>query len=134
MIRDSLYHKCLRVSAVLCACVLVFQSGYIGTEELSRTTTRYMANTIGMFASVQENELNVITAELTKQQTALDERERALREREIDAQARDTSGDYSVSDFVMSGMLLLLLLLIVMNYLFDFMRARARLRTYANAT
>ena len=46
-------------------------------------THSYLANAIGVGASVQPTELNQYTAQLTERETALDAREAALREREI---------------------------------------------------
>lgn len=132
MIRDTLYHKLLRVSALLLACVVGFQSSFfLQTSALSRSTTEYMASVVGMSAGVVPNELNLITSELTQQKRTLDERERALSEREIDAQAKDGSDSFRFSDFILSSILLLLVMLIVMNYLFDYLRARSELKTYA---
>lgn len=134
MISESLYHKSLRVSAVLLAAVVVFQSGFIGgTGDLARYAKEQVANVIGISATVETNELNTITAELTKQREDLRVREQALTEREIAAKVSDRPSSVDVSDFILSAILLLLVILIALNYLFDFMRARSEFRTHAGA-
>ncbi len=131
MISHSLYHKSLRVSAVLVASVLVFQSGLFipGTALLSLSARHYVANVIGISASVETTEISALTAELTRRGQELDQRESALTAREIDAQARDVGTSFDASDYLLSAILLLLLLLITANYFFDFMRERARKHT-----
>ncbi len=122
MMRHSLYHKILRVSAVLVAVVLVFQSGVFlsGTEGLSLSTREYVANVIGISASIESTELNTMTAEFTKRMQELDERER-----EINARAEGGGSRVDYSDYILSTILFLLLILIVTNYVLDFVRARS---------
>ena len=124
MTSDSLYHRILRVSAVVVALVLVFQSGLISdtTAELSRTTEFYMANAVGMSAKVEPTELNEMTAQLTAQKTLLDQREAALREREISIEFGNGGTDYST--YVLASVLFILLVLILLNYALDYLRYR----------
>lgn len=133
--RHSLYHKSLRVSGVLVGLVLLFDSGMLTstTETLSLQTRQYIATAVGMYAAVEENELNALTGALSERQRALDAREAALREREIDAQAQDTSAaPLDISSYILSALLFLILVLIVLNYIFDWMRARKAALNYAN--
>jgi hypothetical protein len=118
------YHKLLRVSILLVALLLVFDSGLVMpiTEELSDGTINYVANSIGIFAGVPENELNVITAELTARERELDGREAELAEREI--ASRDFGNERDLSVYVLSIILFILTVLIVLNYAMDWIRVR----------
>ena len=119
------YHRILRSSAVLCAVVLVFQSGVLslGTQVLALHAERYVASTVvSMSASVPENEFNVVTAGLALRQKSLDERERALNNR-----ALEVSGAASeTTTLLLAATLLVLLVLIVLNYVLDFLRSRKK--------
>lgn len=135
--QGTFYHKFLRMSVLLFAVVLLFESGFLfeGTKDLSEGTFRYVASVVGITASVQPTELNEITAELTKRKTELDEREEVLRGREIDARALDRSDvtfNNSFSTYIMSIILFVMLVLIVLNYVFDFIRERRKIMTHAN--
>lgn len=88
-----------------------------------------MATVIGIGASVAPTDVNMLTAELTKQRLDLDARERLLRENEN--KAAEGGFTFDVMDFILSGILLLLLTLIVLNYIFDFVRARTVARSSA---
>lgn len=132
MYTPTLYHKFLRVSALVVGLVLLFQStSTVTSSPLLSDARTYLANAVSVTVGVEPTELNMITAGLTKRSTELDAREAALREREINARATD-GGDSSLvfSNYVLSTLLLLLLVLIVMNYIFDFIRARG-LKKYA---
>jgi len=69
MFNSSTYHSFLRVSSLVCALVLVFESGLVNeaTIKVSTGTHEYLANAIGASASVEPTELNQITAALTEQ-------------------------------------------------------------------
>lgn len=127
MMEHTTYHKVLRVFAVVFALVLVFESGLVSksTIKLSQNAHMYVANAVGMSASVQPNELNQITAVLTQREKELDEREAALEEREIAINLStngDTDSDKAV--FILSSILFILLVLILLNYTLDYLRAR----------
>ncbi len=128
------YHKFLRVSAVVFATVLVFDSGIFFpiTKEISNTTFNYVASVgSGMFASVPPNEINTLSAQLAEQQRNLDAREVALKEREISARNYATNNsDYSV--YILSTILFILTILIVFNYVLDWNRFRRM--THENQT
>lgn len=128
---DSLYRVLLRVSALTLAFVLLFQSGLLNpvTQELASNAGLYVANTIGMTAAVQPTELSTMTAELTKMQTDLEARERALAEREIEVALNGGGGVGDLSTFVLAGVLFILLVLILLNYVLDYLRGR-RAETY----
>lgn len=126
MVTHTFYHKCLRVLILFFTTALIFQGN--GTS-FSRVGTylearMLIANVISMSASVTPNEFNVITAELTKRSTELDQREAALKEREINARAFGDTASLDVSQYLLSAVLLLLLVLITMNYVFDYIRMR----------
>lgn len=134
MKQDSNYHKILRVSAVVCALTLVFESGLLNsaTAQLSQNTHSYLASTIGMSASVQPTELNKMTAALTERDRDLSVREAALNEREIAIKLETSSGsndDRAV--YILASILFILLVLIVLNYTLDYLRARERLEVKA---
>lgn len=126
MIQDSIYHRLLRVSAAVGAVVLLFESGLVmeSTAQLSQNTHRYLANAVGMTAGVEPNEFNVITAELTAQKYALEQREAALREREIAIDFSGTQDSNQRSTYIIAGLLSIILILIVLNYALDYVRLR----------
>lgn len=123
--QSSSYHRVLRVSALVVAFVLLFQSGLVleSTRQLSLNTQNYLANAIGMSASVEPTELNTLTAELTAQRLALSAREAAVSEREIAVNLAQ-GGSSQRSTYVLSAILFILLVLIIINYGLDFLRSR----------
>lgn len=123
--RNSMYHRILRVSAVVCALVLLFESGlaHRSTAQISQNTHSYLANAIGMSASVEPTELNTLTAELTKQKLALDSREAELREREIQVKLNG-GDDNEQATYILASVLFVLLVLIILNYGLDYIRAK----------
>lgn len=123
---ESMYHRVLRVSAVVCALVLLFESGLVhqSTAYLAQNTHHYLAQAVGMSASVEPTELNTMTAELTKQKSALDAREAALREREIEIGLNGGERPNETSTYVLASILFALLVLIVINYTLDYVRAK----------
>lgn len=132
--QNTLYHKSLRVSALLFALLLLFESGLLfnGADELTDSTILYVANVVGITASVAPTELNEITAELTKRETELDAREREINARALDTANTSKTTDYST--YILSAILFVMLLLIVFNYALDFMRERRQMFTHANTT
>jgi len=82
-----------------------------------------------MSVGVAPNELNTITAELTKQRTVLAQREELIQEREIElglnSSARaDSSGGGDRVTYVLAAILFVQLVLIVLNYALDYLRTR----------
>jgi hypothetical protein len=128
--QNSYYHRCLRVSAVVFALLLVFESGLVheSTATLSVGTHQYLANAIGMSASVEPTELNQLTAELTVQKRALEAREAALREREIAVNLANDSSSNQRTTYVLASILFILIVLILLNYILDYRRDRGRSR------
>lgn len=127
--RNSTYHKTLRICAAIVTLVLVFDSGLLSpiTKQLSNQTQLHLASVIGVGAAVEPTELNLMTAELTKQKAALDKRESALREREITvnvARTKEGSNSNQVSTYLISVLLFIILVLMVLNYVLDFTRER----------
>lgn len=120
------YHRVLRVSAVVCAVALVFESGLLSesTAQISRGTEAYLANAIGMSASIQPTELNQYTAALTQKERELQAREAALREREISVNLPDGGASGDTTTYVLASVLFILLVLILLNYTLDYLRAR----------
>lgn len=121
----SLYHRVLRVSLVVVAFVLVFDSGMLLpiTKQLSNNTISFVASSaVGMFARVEPNELNQITAQLTQRELELDAREASLNEREIATRefGNGASPDYSV--YVLTIVLFMLTVLVLFNYYLDWRR------------
>jgi hypothetical protein len=107
---------------VIVATILTFVSGAVtDTRYLAVSTEKYLANAVGMYASVPENEINVLNAQLTQKSAELDRRER-----EIDARGKDTP---FITDprtiYALSLILLVQLALILTNYALDFKRARS---------
>ena len=126
-LQNTNYHRVLRVSAAVFACILVFESGILfkSTALLSEHTHQYLANAVSMSASVQPTDLNTVTAELTKQKQLLDAREAALREREIAVELNGSQNQNGT--YVTASILFVLLLLIVTNYVLDYLRSRRSL-------
>lgn len=124
---ETLYHKMLRISLPVVAVVLLFDSGLVFpiTQQLSRNTQTYLANSIGIYAQVEPNELNTITAELTRRQQELDDREARLRE--IEARDFGTTDTSNFSTYILSAILFMLTVLIVVNYALDWHRTRVRI-------
>jgi hypothetical protein len=122
----SLYHRTLRVSAVVVAFMLVFDSGMISpvTRQFSSAAYYYVADAItGVTASIPATDTNTRSAELNAWQQSLQEREAAIQARTVPA--RDfggTSSNYSV--YILSAILFILTVLIVLNYIMDFVRSR----------
>lgn len=128
-LRNTAYHKFLRSVSLLGALVLLFDSGLFSpvTKELSDSTENYLASVISVGASVAPNDLNTITAELTKQKTDLDEREQSLAERERQIQVNlnsDNNSSLNISTYILSVLLFVIIVLITLNYALDFVRYR----------
>lgn len=124
----SLYHSILRVSVLVCAIALVFESGVVSesTAVLSQNTHSYLANAVGMSAGVAPTELNQYTAQLTQRERELSAREAALSEREIAvslATAPGTDGNQRAT-YILASILFILLVLILLNYTLDYLRLK----------
>lgn len=132
--QTTLYHSLLRISAVVFAVALVFDSGMAlpVTKQLSEGTQQYVANMVSVSVGIPENEINTITAELTQQKLALEAREQELIEREISLSNNETTEASDVSTYILSTILFILLVLIVLNYGLDYVRMR-RLSEQAHA-
>ena len=127
--RDSLYHKILRVSAAVATLVLVFVSGLVSerTANLASQTQSHLANAVGVSVGVEETELNRITAALTERERTLAERELALEQREIDVGIRTDAGEpvRSVNTTLILVILLsIIIVLLLLNYILDYLRYR----------
>ncbi len=127
----SNYHKILRISLVVCAFMLVFDSGIVSesTSKLSNGTQNYLANAVGMTASVEPTELNLLTAELTSREKELSAREAAIREREIDIGINNGGQAADYSTYLLASILFVLLVLILLNYVLDYLRSREEAKT-----
>ena len=126
MIRQSMYHRVLRVLSVVTAFVLLFESGLIhqSTATISNDTHMYLANAVGVNASVNPTELNQFTAALTQKEQELEKREAALQEREVAVTLLANSPASNRSVYVLAGILFIMLVLIVLNYALDYLRVR----------
>ena len=134
MMEFTLYHKLLRISSVVLAAALVFQSGLLSntTALMATQTQSYLANSVGVFVGVEATELNTITAGLTAKELALDAREQELKQREIAVGIDQGNGSTKdVTTFVMGLVLFIVVLLLVLNYALDYFRYRdAKKRTF----
>lgn len=129
--QDTLYHSLLRISMVVVAVALVFDSGLFSpvTKQLSSDTKLYLAQAVGMYAAIEPNELNTITAELTAREQELAKREAALTEREIAVDLdQSPATSTTMSTWVMSLLLFIILVLVILNYILDFWRGRQLLQ------
>jgi hypothetical protein len=120
---DGFYHKLLRISIVVLALVLVFDSGiiYEETKYLSDLAQGHVASVVGVTVGVAPNELNQLTTRITELEGEL-----AAKERLIAVNIRDNSEDNLVdwSTLILSIILFILLTLILLNYYLDFTRGR----------
>ena len=137
--RYSHYHRFLRVSAVVLAAVLVFESGLFSraTIPLAQKANDYLANVVGISASVQPTELNKYTAALTQKEQELNAREAALREREISIglSVKDTANTQNdTTIYILTSILFILLILILLNYILDYLRYREEKRVQTTKT
>ena len=124
------YRSFLRVSMLVMACVLVFDSGILFpiTKQLSDQTGAYLASVgagVGATASVEPTEINTLSAQIADRQRTLDAREAALREREIAARSYEESAVTDYSTYIISVILFILTVLLVLNYAMDWSRTRA---------
>jgi len=124
---NSNYHRVLRVSALVFAITLVFESGLLSktTANLSQNTHLYLANAVGMSAGVAPTELNQYTAALTQKERELTARESALQEREIAVDLNQGGATAnSTATYLLASILFILLLLILLNYVLDYLRQK----------
>ncbi len=122
--RHTPYHATLRVSAALVALGLLFVSGVVNqtTALIAEDAAQNIATAIGMSLGVTPNELNQITAVLTEREQQLNQRETAIRDREIELGLAAGSSGTDTSTYILSAILFILLLMIVFNYILDFSR------------
>lgn len=122
----SAYHRILRISALTLALVLLFDSGLVVpvTKKLSHNTQLYLANAVGVNASVARTDINTLSAEIAERDRQLDQREAALKAREIEVGLNTNKQNTIDSTFIMSVVLFILIVLIVLNYVLDFLRER----------
>ena len=124
----STYHRILRVSSLVCALALVFESGMLlsSTAVLSQNAHSYLANAIGVSVGVAPTELNQYTAQLTAKERELQAREAALSEREIavNLNTRTGSEGNDRATYLLAGVLFILLVLILLNYTLDYLRLK----------
>ena len=120
------YHRILRVSLLVSAIALVFESGILSqsTAQLSAGTQLYLANAIGMSAAVQPTELNQYTAKLNAMEQDLAAREAALREREISVELSGGPLNNQSTTYILASILFILLVLILLNYVLYFLKVR----------
>ena len=132
--KHSMYHRLLRISAVVMAVTLVFDSGKFlpGTHLISQTTQEYLANAVSVQVGVAPTELNTLTAQVTERLHELDEREAAITERELNIGITDSTAPAQVdlSTYILSTILFILVVLIVLNYILDYLRERRRAEIY----
>ncbi len=123
---NTTYHSVLRIVSMTLAIMLLFDSGILSpvTHTLSENTQIYLAQSIGMYAGVEPNDINTLTAQLTQKERELNERESALAQREISVSLEKPTVGTSYSTYILSVILFLILVLLVLNYVLDFLRSR----------
>jgi len=117
----------LRISTLCLALLLLFDSGLLNpvTADISKNAQLYLANSIGMQASVTPTDLNGYTAQLTQRERLLAQRENDVAAREIKVSTENGfAGSTNYSTYIMSALLFILLVLVLMNYILDYMRIR----------
>lgn len=123
------YRSFLRISVLVAAIVLVFDSGVALpiTKELSDNTIVYLANVgsgVGATATVPANEYNELSAQIAKEQQRLSALDEELRAREITSRTYDTETQTDYSTYIMSVILFILTVLLVLNYAMDWARVK----------
>lgn len=112
---------------MIVALLLVFDSGVLFpvTKQLSDNTLQYLGSVgTGVFASVPQNEINTLTAQISERERALDARESQLQEREIAARRYETTSGPDYSTYIISFILFILSVLMVLNYAMDWTRVK----------
>lgn len=129
-LEQSIYHKVLRVSCVVLAAVLVFESGLLAntTARLADETGMYLANAVGVYVGVPENGVNNLTTRIAELEQEVGRKDAQLRDRDLALGLGGSAGSSSTSTFVLAGILFIMLVLIVLNYALDYVRTR---ETYA---
>lgn len=129
LIEHTLYHSMLRIAVCVIALALVFDSGLIvaATANISNNTQLYLANAVGVNASVAPTEVNQLTARITELEGELQTREREIA---VNLNKNDNAGAFDKSTFVLSIILFILLVLIVLNFTLDYLRMRNPDRLY----
>ncbi len=125
-LEQSVYHKVLRVSSVVLAAVLLFQSGFFTpvTAHLADRTQQYVANAVGVYVGVPENDTNRLTTRIAELEAQVVDQSTQLRERDLETGLRDGLGGSQTTTYLLSGILFIMLVLIVLNYALDFYRSR----------
>ncbi len=120
-LEKTVYHSILRIALVVFAFLLVFDSGIISskTSEMSMSTQNYLANAIGINASVTPTEVNQLTARITQLEGEVSEKDR-----QINVNLNTSESGMDKSTLVLSIILFILLVLILLNYLLDYLRMR----------
>lgn len=129
LIEHTLYHSMLRIAVCVIALALVFDSGLIvaATANISNNTQLYLANAVGVNASVAPTEVNQLTARITELEGELQTREREIA---VNLNKNDNAGAFDKSTFVLSIILFILLVLIVLNFTLDYLRMKNPDRLY----
>ena len=123
-----MYRSFLRIGILVSAITLLFDGGFVVpiTKQLSNNTFQYLGSVgSSMLASVEPNEINTLTAEITARQRELDARESALRAREIETRdfGQESSTEYST--YIIATVLFILTVLLLLNFAMDFARIRS---------
>ncbi len=119
----------LRIAVCVIALALVFDSGLIvaATANISNNTQLYLANAVGVNASVAPTEVNQLTARITELEGELQTREREIA---VNLNKNNNAGAFDKSTFVLSIILFILLVLIVLNFTLDYLRMKNPDRLY----
>lgn len=123
MVQDSNYHRVLRISSVVCAAVLLFESGLLSssTAALSQNTHRYLANSISTAASFESG---IVAPELTAQRNSSGEIVSTPSESEVGTVFSESTAPNQRATYIIAGLLFILLTLVVLNYALDYLKKR----------
>ncbi len=122
-LQTSVYHRTLRLLAVVTVCVLVMDSGLAlpQTAALSDQAQQYLLAAVGVHVGVAPNDVNVLTARITELEQELGARDRVIPV----SISQPESGSFNTSTFLLSLILFMQLVLIVLNYILDYTRGRS---------
>lgn len=128
MDQSLLYRSLLRVSVVVTAIVLLFQSGLVDdrTTVVFLDATENLQAMVGLSMSVAPTEITLFTAELTKRQQLLNAREETIasRENELGLTGGSTQNNTETTTYILAAILLIQLILLILSYLLDYVRSR----------
>jgi cell shape-determining protein MreC len=116
-------HIHIRKPFIVAAVAFVAVVSVLSLHTVREGVVQQLGSVVGMYAAVESNEYNTLAQQLREQQEALDLREQQLNEQQavIEKEIRQNN---SSSTWLIGSIGVLLLGLVLLNYYFDWRRAR----------